>query len=131
MLRNPSPLTADVENIVSVAIDCGFMVHRALGPGFRERIYERAYGLELGARGLRFESEKPILVRYKDWEIPGQKVDLIVEGLVLVEIKTVPRLRPVHRAQVLSYLKTLRLRVGILMNFNVAVLKDGLQRVIL
>ncbi len=126
MLRISSPLTAEQESIVSSAIDCGFTVHRTLGPGFREKIYERAFCLELESRGLQFETEKPILVRYKDWEIPGQKVDLIVEGIVLIEIKTVPRLRPIHRAQVLSYLRTLELRVGILMNFNVPVLKDGL-----
>jgi GxxExxY protein len=130
MLRVSSPLSAEQEQKVSQAMDCGFAVHRALGPGFREKIYERAYCLELESRGLRFECEKPILVKYRDWLIPGQKVDLIVEGIVLVEIKAVPRLRPLHRLQVLSYLKTLGLRVGLLMNFNVAVLKDGLQRIV-
>ena len=111
-------------------MDCGFHVHRELGPGFREIIYARAYRLELDSRGMQYESEKPILVRYKEWTIPGQKVDLIVEGLVLIEIKTVPRLRPVHRAQVLSYLKTLDLKVGLLMNFRAPLLKQGFQRVI-
>jgi GxxExxY protein len=130
MLRVPSPLTAQQEGLVEQAIDCGFAVHRALGPGFRERIYQRAYCLELDDRKLRFECEKRILVHYRNWEIPGQTVDLIVEGMVLVEIKSVPRLRPIHRLQVLSYLKTLNLRVGPLMNFNVPLLKDGLQRVV-
>ena len=130
MLKTSSPLDADQERIVSAAMDCGFAVHRELGPGFREVIYARAYRLELDSRGLKFESEKPILVRYKEWTIPGQKVDLVVERLVLVEIKAVPRLRPVHRAQVLSYLKTLDLRVGLLMNFRAPLLKQGFQRVI-
>jgi GxxExxY protein len=130
MLRVSSPLSAEQEAIVTNAIDCGFAVHRALGPGFREKIYERAYCLELELRRLRFESQKSILVRYKQWKIPGQKVDLVVENLVLIEIKAVPRLRPIHRSQVLSYLKTLELRVGILMNFNVAVLKHGLRRIV-
>lgn len=130
MLRVSSPLSAEQEAIVTSAIDCGFAVHRALGPGFREKIYERAYCLELESRQLRFESQKSILVRYKQWKIPGQKVDLVVENLVLIEIKAVPRLRPIHRSQVLSYLKTMELRVGILMNFNVAALKHGLQRVV-
>lgn len=71
MLRVSSPLTADQERIVSASMDGAFTVHRTLGPGFRERIYERAYCLELGSRGLRFETEKPILVKYKQWEIPG------------------------------------------------------------
>ena len=72
--------------MVQRAIDCGFAVHRALGPGFRERIHQRAYALELADRQLRFDCEKPILVRYKQWNIPGQTVDVIVEGIVLVEI---------------------------------------------
>lgn len=130
MLKTNSPLDAEQEQIVSAAMDCGFAVHRELGPGFGEIVYARAYRLELDSRGLKFESEKPILVRYKEWTIPGQKVDLIVEGLVLIEIKAVPRLRPVHRAQVLSYLKTLDLRVGLLMNFRAPLLKQGFQRVI-
>ena len=130
MLRVPSPLTAEQESVVEQAIDCGFAVHRGLGPGFREKIYQRAFCFELAERKLRYEREKQIVVRYKKWEIPGQTVDLIVEGTVLVEVKSVPRLRPIHRLQVLSYLRTLNLRVGLLMNFNVPLLKDGLQRVV-
>ena len=130
MLRVSSPLTADQEKIVAEVVDCGVTVHRLLGPGFREKIYSRAFRLELDSRQLRFECEKPILVRYKDWTIPGQKVDLIVEDVVRVEIKVVPRLRPIHRVQVISYLKTIGLRVGLLMNFNAVVLKQGLQRVV-
>ena len=111
-------------------MDCAFAVHRSLGPGFREIIYVRALRLELDAQKLKFESEKKILVRYRQWEIPGQKVDLLVESTVLVEVKVVPRLRPMHRLQVLSYLKTLDLRIGLLINFNVPVLKNGFKRVI-
>ena len=69
-------------------------------------------------------------MRYKEWQIPGQTVDLLVESSVLVEVKVVPKLRPMHRLQVLSYLKTLDLRIGLLINFNVPVLKDGFKRVI-
>ena len=129
-LRVRSPLAADTEALVSAVMDCAFTVHRALGPGFREVIYKRAVCLELDSRGLRFESERQILVRFKTWQIPGQKVDLIVGDAVLVELKAVPRLRPIHRSQVLSYLKTLDLRIGLLVNFNCVVLKDGFKRVI-
>jgi GxxExxY protein len=94
-------------------------------------IYKRAYCLELAARGIPFESEKPIRVRYRDWEIPGQQVDLIVRGSVLVEIKAVPRLREIHRAQALSYLKTLNLRVALLINFGAATFKGNVKRVVL
>jgi GxxExxY protein len=130
MLRVRSPLSTSDERIVTVVIDCGLAVHRGLGPGFRERIYERACCLEFEFRGLRFECEKRIEVSYRDWKIPGQTVDLIVEGVVLVEIKAVARLRSVHRAQVLSYLKTTGLRVGLLMNFNTELFRHGIRRVV-
>ena len=127
--RDPA-LSAEHELIITYAIACGITVHRVLGPGFKEQIYERAFLLELDSRGIKFEAEKLIDVRYKEWLIPGQKVDLIVEGVVLVELKAVPKLRPLHTAQVLSYLKTLNLRVGLLMNFNARLFKEGLRRVI-
>ena len=124
------PIAPETERVASNCIDAGFEVHRNLGPGFRERIYQRAFCLELDSRGLSFECEKPVLVRYKTWEIPGQKVDLIVEGVVLIEIKAIPELKEIHRLQTLSYLKTTGLRLGLLMNFNTQLLKQGLKRVV-
>jgi GxxExxY protein len=129
MWRVQSLLPAEHEEVVTKCIDVGFTVHKTLGPGFRERIYERAYCLELDARGIPFESEKRIIVKYKEWEIPGQKLDLVVAGVVLVELKAVPRLRRIHRDQVISYLKTTGLRVGLMMNFNNSLFKHGLKRI--
>ena len=129
-LRVDSPLALEEEKVVRRVMDAAFTVHRALGPGFREKIYHRALCLELDSEGLKFECEKSIEVRFKDWRIPGQKIDLLVEKFVLVETKVVPKIRRIHRAQVLSYLKTLDLRIGLLINFNVAVLKDGFKRVV-
>jgi GxxExxY protein len=131
ILRVASPLAAEEEEVVTRVIDVGFCVHQRLGPGFKEKIYQRAFCLELDSRGMKYESEKPIDVIYKDWRIPGQKVDLIVEGIVLVELKAVPRLRPIHRSQVLSYLRTTGLRVAIVMNFNMSTFKAGVKRVVL
>jgi GxxExxY protein len=125
-----TPIPAAVEKTASTCVDCGMHVHRVLGPGFKESVYERAFCLELDSRDVPFECEKSILVRYKSWEIPGQKVDLVAAGLVLVEIKAVPRLRKIHVSQTLSYLKTMNLRLGLLMNFNSRLLRDGLKRVI-
>ena len=130
MLNKHTDLPAEQEEIVSTVIGCAIAVHRALGPGFKECIYHRAFRLELDSCGIPFESEKPILVKYRDWLIPGQQVDLIVAGTVLVELKAVPRLRPLHRYQVQSYLRTTSLPVGLLLNFNVPLLKNGLQRII-
>jgi GxxExxY protein len=124
-------LNDEQERIVTETIACAMAVHRELGPGFRERIYERAMCLELDSRGMKFECEKSIEVRYKEWRIPGQRIDLIVEGVVLVEIKAVPQQRQLHVLQVVSYLKSTDLRVGLLMNFNTSRLKDGLRRIVI
>jgi GxxExxY protein len=126
-----APIPAETEHVAHRVIGCGITVHRILGPGFKEVIYERAFGLELDSSGLNYECEKKIFVRYKDWDIPGHKVDLIVEGCVIVELKAIPRLRAIHTRQVVSYLKATHLRLGLLMNFNVNVLKDGTRRIVL
>ena len=130
-VRVDSPLSEANETVVTEAIGCAIAVHRVLGPGFKEKIYQRAFVLELDSRGIGFESEKPILVKYKTWEIPGQRVDLIVGGVVLIEMKAVPKVKPLHRAQVLSYLRTTGLRVGLILNFNVRLIKYGIHRLVL
>lgn len=95
-------LSEQHECIVTQCIGCGIAVHRELGPGFKERIYHTAYCLELDRCGLKFESEKRIEVKYRDWFIPGQRIDLVVEGVVLVEIKATPKVRALHKSQVVS-----------------------------
>ena len=86
-MREWTPLSDADEALVTDAIGCAVTVHRTLGPGFKESIYHRAYLLELDSRGIPYESEKPILVKYRDWVIPGQRVDLIVCGVVLIETR--------------------------------------------
>ena len=130
MLRMKSPLPPEIEAVVTEVIDVGFTVYSELGPGFREAIYQRAFCLELDALGIKYECEKRIEVKYKQWRIPGQKIDLIVAGVVLVELKAVPCLRKLHRRQVVSYLKTMDLQIGLLMNFNVTFFKTNIKRVI-
>src|SRR5258708_3347097 len=125
------PIPQDVEDMGHRVIGVAITVHRILGPGFKERIYERAFCLELEEQGLSYECEKRILVPYKRWRIEGYVLDLIVGGVVIVELKAIPRLAEVHRLQVLSYLKATGLRLGYVMNFNVEVLKHGIKRVAL
>ena len=125
------PIPPDVEGTVSACIGAAIAVHRELGPGYREVIYKRAYCLELDSRGLRFECEKAVLVRYRDWLIPGQRLDLVVSDSVIVEIKAVPRLLRRHERQLLSYMKSASCRIGLLMNFNATLLRDGLKRKVL
>jgi GxxExxY protein len=112
-------------------IGCAIAVHRALGPGFLESIYRRAMCVELNARGIPYEVERSVRVAYRGVEIPGQRVDLIVGGLIIVELKTVIRLDRVHVGQVISYLKTTGLRGGLLINFRVPLLVKGLKRIVL
>jgi GxxExxY protein len=104
---------------------------RALGPGFLESIYRKAMHVELGASGLSYESERPVPVKYRDVQISGQRVDLIVEGQIVVELKAVVKLDEVHRTRLISYLRATELRGGLLINFRVAVLRHGLRRVVL
>lgn len=125
------PIPREVEDIGYRVIGCGLTVHKILGPGFKEMIYQRAFCLELDAQGLKFECEKKILVPYKDHLIDGHRLDLIIEGVVIVELKAIPRVTELHRKQVLSYLKATGLRLGYVMNFNAEVLKDGTRRVVL
>lgn len=106
-------------------------VHRILGPGLLEGIYESCLACELGQRGLRFDRQKPTPLNYRGMKLDYcYRLDLLVEDRVLVEIKSVEALIPLHTAQVLSYLRLSGFRLGLLINFNVPVLKDGIRRLI-
>jgi len=127
---NFDPIPAEDEELAHTTIGAAIEVHRLLGPGFLESIYERALCDELALRGVAFERQKELTVRYKDLDIPGQRLDLLVGRRVITDLKTVETLAPIHQAQVLSYLKTTGLRLGLLINFKVQILKDGIKRVV-
>ena len=130
-MRLRTPLPEETERTITAIIGCAIEVHRALGPGYLESIYKRAMIIEMASRGLSFEAERPVYVLYRGVRIPGQRVDLIVGDQVIVEMKAIVRVDDVHRAQVMSYMKTTGLRAGLLINFRVPVLKQGLQRFVL
>lgn len=130
MLRIKSPLSDETESIATAVLGCCVEVHKVLGPGFREPIYSEALCYELKSRGLAFEREKSIQVAYKGINIPGQRVDLIVGAQVLVELKAIDKLAPVHKAIVTSYLKTTGLRLGLLINFRAPTLVGCIKRII-
>ena len=111
--------------IIGAAIE----VHRRLGPGLVERLYEEALCIELRLRGMRFERQKPLKVDYKGHRIGNYRVDLLVENRVIVELKAVKALLPVHRKQVLCYLRITGVRRGLLLNFNEELLTQGIGRV--
>jgi len=112
-------------------VGCGIDVHRELGPGLLESVYETAFCIELTAAGLSFKRQVGIPLLYKGQLISEHRPDLIVEDLVIVEIKSIERLQPIHMAQMLTYLRVTQLRVGLILNFNSAVMKQGIRRVTL
>jgi GxxExxY protein len=130
-LRIPSPLSNETELLIQRVIGCGIEVHKAMGPGLLESIYGDAMTIELQFQGLSFERERAVPLLYRGIALPPHYVDLIVEGCVVVELKAIERLRPVHGAQVLSYLRATGIRAGLLMNFNADYLKNGLRRFVL
>ena len=110
-------------------IGAGIEVHRHLGPGLLETSYETCLAYELQQRGLAFERQKALPLMYKEIRLDqGFRIDLLVEDAVVVELKAVDQLLPVHEAQILSYLRFTGCKVGLLMNFNVKLLKDGIRR---
>lgn len=120
-----------VDQLARQVIGAAIEVHRHLGPGFLESLYEEALALELALRSISFERQKAVPVRYKGREIGEGRVDLFVAGELLTELKAVDALAPIHKAQVISYLKAFGLHLDLLINFNVPVLRAGIQRVIL
>ena len=120
-----------LNKVSEVIIGCAIEVHRNLGPGLLESIYQRALLIELKNAGLATESEKVIDVLYKD-EIIGQfRIDILVEKQIVIELKSVDRHDPVFDAQLLSYMKLGGYRLGLLINFNQKLLKEGVKRMIL
>lgn len=121
----------DSEFLIKDLIDIAFNIHVDLGPGLLESVYEAAFAYELHSRGWKFEQQKPIKAFYKGVDLGvGFRADFIVENLVIVELKSVENLAKVHYKQVLTYLKLTDNRFGILLNFNTALMKDGIKRIV-
>jgi GxxExxY protein len=118
------------DELAHAVIGAAIEVHRQLGPGFLESVYEEALCIELAVREVPFERQKEIGVVYKGHQIGRQRIDLLVEQALIVELKTIEEFAEIHKAQVISYLKATGLPLGLLINFNVSVLKNGIQRVV-
>jgi GxxExxY protein len=120
----------ELDRLAFAVIGAAIEVHMTLGPGFLESVYRQALGRELELRGVPFKAEAPISVEYKGKKVGEGRLDLLVATSLVVELKTVDALTPIHTAQVLSYLKATSLRLGLLINFKVPVLQQGLKRVV-
>ena len=117
--------------IATIIVDAALRIHRALGPGLLESVYQAALDYELQKRGLRIAQQVGLPVHYEEVKLElGFRVDLIVNEKVIIEIKSIEAFAPVHRKQLLTYLRLMDLRLGLLINFNVELIKDGIQRVV-
>ena len=122
----------EINELTREVIGAAIEVHRALGPGLLESAYEECLCHELGLRALRFERQKSLPIVFKEVKLDcGYRLDLLVSNSVIVEIKAVEVLLPVHEAQILTYLKVGGCKVGLLITFNVPVLRDGIKRIVL
>ncbi len=122
----PEKLNELSRHIIGAAIE----VHRAIGPGMPEEAYVNALAIELSLRSIGFEREKPVDIVYKGIVVAKGRIDLLVEGLLVVEAKCVDAIGPVHRLQTLKYMRILKQPLGLLINFNVPMLKLGIKRII-
>lgn len=120
----------ELEQLARIAVQCGYELHRDLGPGLLESAYEALLASELDRRSIRVERQVSIPLNYGGVVVDNAfKIDLLVEGQLVIELKSIDRLAPVHGKQVLTYLRLMRLPLGLLMNFGQATFKDGLKRV--
>ena len=119
-----------VNQLTHEIIGAAIEVHRGIGPGFLETVYEEALCHELKLRNIPYLRQLPIKLKYKDIYVGENRVDLFVKQMVVVELKSVDELGPIHLAQVISYLKATHTNLGLLINFNVPILRQGIKRVI-
>ncbi|HBT89339.1 GxxExxY protein [Desulfobacter sp.] len=121
----------DVEDVASIVVDTALQLHRDLGPGLLESVYEVVLAKMLEERSLKVERQKPVPIVYQEIEInEGFRLDLLVDCQLVVELKSVEQIHPVHPKQLLTYLRLMNLPLGLIINFGAPLLKDGLQRVV-
>lgn len=130
--RHEGAESSTLNDISGVIVDCAIQVHKTLGPGLLESIYEEALCYELDKKGVSFEVQIPLNVPYKDITLKTTyRLDLIVENQVVVELKSVEKLIPLYNAQLMTYLKITNKKLGLILNFNAPLMKDGIKRIIL
>ena len=121
----------DINNLTSDIIGAAIEVHKAIGPGLLESVYEECLCYELGILGVSCERQKPLHVVYKGRELDcGYRLDLVVERAIILELKSCEKIEPIHKAQLLTYLRLSGLKLGMLLNFNVELMKHGIIRLV-
>jgi GxxExxY protein len=130
MHKRKEPIPDKTNQLSAIIVDSALTVHKTLGPGLLERVYEQCLIHELTLRGIKVESQVPLPIDYKGLRIEeALRIDILVENLVVLEIKAVETILPVHEAQLLTYLKLSNHRLGLLINFNSPLIKDGIKRI--
>jgi GxxExxY protein len=127
-MAEPGP---EIDALAHAVIGAAIEVHSVLGAGFLESTYEQALAIELGMRRIPFQRQWPISLSYKGQAVGEARLDFLVDDRLIVELKAVDMVHPIHHAQVINYLKATRLQLGLLINFNVEALRDGVKRVVL
>ena len=120
----------EVDELANSVIGAAIEVHKHLGPGYLERVYEEALAVELKLRSITYVRQHPVSVAYKGCSIGEGRVDLLVGNSLIVELKAVETIMPIHKSQIISYLKATCIPLGLLINFNVRMMRDGIQRVV-
>ncbi len=121
----------DIEEVASIIVDAAFQLHKNLGPGLLESVYEAILAKEISSRGLPVERQKPVHIHYQGMTLnEGFRLDLFVDHQLVVELKSVEKIHPVHPKQLLTYLRLMDLPLGLLINFGAPIMKDGLKRVV-
>ncbi len=122
----------EFDELSNRVIGCALEVHRELGPGLLELTYEQCLAHELKLNGIRFELQHPLPVEYKGVRLDcGYRVDVLVEGKLIIELKSVEQIKGIHEAQLLTYMRLAGVKIGLLINFNVTKLKNGIKRFVL
>lgn len=122
--------TEDLDALARRVIGAAIEVHRELGPGFVESVYEEALAMELELRSIAFSRQVPVAATYKGRRVGEARLDILVAGQLVLELKAIAELAPVHTAQLMSYLKATKYPLGLLINFNTPVLKSGIKRIV-
>jgi len=121
----------NINQLSSKIIGAAIEVHKTLGPGLLESAYEQCLCHELSIQGLLFEKQKPLSIDYKGQKLDcGYRLDVIVEKEVIIELKSCEKIEPIHKAQLLTYLKLSGLNLGLILNFNVSLMRDGIVRIV-
>lgn len=132
VLKQYNDISETTDELSAQVVHAMLEVHKALGPGYLEKIYEDCLFCELQEAGLKVERQKPLKINYKNFDIPTiYYLDLVVEDSIIIELKCVEKLLPIHQSQIMSYMKMADIELGFLMNYNSTLMKEGLKRVVL